>query len=281
MSHPLSVGDFPANPLAKPGYILEFHDEFDGPTLDTAKWLPFYLPHWSSRALSAPRYTLEDGNLVLQITQDQSPWCPEFDGEVRCSSIQTGQFSGAVGSGIGQHKFNPQSLVREAQENVQLYTPQYGYFELRTKGINTGGNLAALWLIGYEDTPDKSAEITMFEIVGVRTGAKRSTIGYGVRQWADPVMKNEFYEEPFPINAAQFHIYAMEWTPTHIDFYLDNQKIRTIHQSPAYPMQFMLNLYEFRYDVPFTGLYDPVAPYPKKFVIDYFRGYQPLKGYNR
>jgi hypothetical protein len=236
-----------------------------------------YLPHWSSRALSAPRYTFEEGNLVLQITQEQEPWCPEFDGEVRCSSIQTGQFSGAVGSGIGQHKFNSHSVVREAQENVKLYTPQYGYFELRAKGIHTGGNLAALWLIGYEDTPEKSAEITMFEIVGSRTNATSSTIGYGVRQWADPTMKNEFYEEPFPIDAARYHIYAIDWTPTHIDFYLDNQKIKTIYQSPAYPMQFMLNLYEFRYDTPFAGHYDPTVPYPKEFVIDYFRAYQPTK----
>lgn len=39
--------DFPANPMAKPGYRLEFHDEFAGASLDTDKWLPFYLPQWS------------------------------------------------------------------------------------------------------------------------------------------------------------------------------------------------------------------------------------------
>jgi hypothetical protein len=48
----LSAGDFPANPLEKPGYTLEFHDEFDGTELDPEKWLPYYLPHWSSWAQS-------------------------------------------------------------------------------------------------------------------------------------------------------------------------------------------------------------------------------------
>ncbi len=274
-----TVGDVPANPIEKSGYILEFQDEFEGTTLDLTKWLPYYLSHWSSRERSAPQYTFENSKLVLQITKEQEPWCPEFDGEVRCSSIQTGAFAGSVGSRIGQHRFNPRCVVREAQANVQLYTPHYGYFELRAKGITTGGNLAALWLIGYEDSPEKSAEITMFEIVGVRAGETASTIGYGVRQWADPAMQNEFYEEPFPINAARFHIYGMEWTPTHIDFYLDNHKIKTIYQSPSYPMQFMLNLYEFRYDTDFTGRYDPTDAYPKRFEIDYLRGYQPIGGY--
>jgi hypothetical protein len=88
------MGDFPANPLEKPGYRLDFHDEFDGSELDPDKWVPYYLPQWSSRALSAPRYRLEDSNLVLEIAQEQPPWCPEFDGKVRCSSIQPECFRG-------------------------------------------------------------------------------------------------------------------------------------------------------------------------------------------
>src|SRR6266498_6168665 len=136
----LSPGDFPANPLEKTGYRLEFSDEFDTPSIDTDKWFPFYFTHWSSRAQSATSYYFEDGNLVLQITKNQQPCCPEFDGEVRCSSIQTGEFSGPVGSKVGQLRFSNACVVREAQTNVQTYTPQYGYFELRAKGVNTSAN---------------------------------------------------------------------------------------------------------------------------------------------
>lgn len=273
------VGDFPPNPLEKAGYRLEFQDEFDGPTLDTNKWVPYYLPHWSSRERTAPHYTFENGCLVLQITKDQQPWCPEFDGEVRCSSIQTGLFAGAVGSSIGQLQFNKDALVREAQTNVRTYTPQYGYFELRAKGLKTSANHAAWWMIGYEDTPEKSGEIAIFELVGANTSATRSNVRYGVHPWADHNLADEFYEDTFSIDTEQFHIYGVEWKPTQIDFYLDNLKIRTINQSPHYPMQFMLGLYEHPFEGAWTGVYDPNAPYPKTFTVDYFRAYQPDAGY--
>ncbi|MBI5931311.1 MAG: glycoside hydrolase family 16 protein [Chloroflexi bacterium] len=275
----LSSGDFPPNPLEKEGYRLEFHDEFDRPTLDTQKWLPYYLPHWSSRECSAPNYTLEHSNLVLQITQNQQPWCPEFDGPVRCSSIQTGTFSGPVGSKVGQHLFNKALVVKEEQANVQTYTPQYGYFELRAKGLNTSANLAALWMIGYEDLPERSGEIAVFELVGNRSGAEKSGVRYGVHPWGDSTLRDEFYEDYFAIDTTRYHIYGVEWTPSHIDHFIDNVKIKTIYQSPHYPMQFMLGIYELPFEDGWAGAYDPTDPYPKNFVIDYFRGYQPNDGY--
>ncbi len=272
-------GDFPANPLEKPGYALEFHDEFDGTALDTGKWLPFYLPHWSTRAQSAARYTLEESQLVLEIAQEQPPWCPEFDGEVRCSSIQTGAFAGAVGSSIGQHRFSDACVVREAQPNVQLYTPQYGYFEIRAKGLATSANHVSLWMIGYEDAPERSGEITVFELLGAQRNTTTSKIRYGLRAWADPSLRDDFYEEAFELDTAQFHVYAVEWTPTHLAFFVDNAQIRTIAQSPDYPMQFMLSIYEHPFAGAWSGAYDPHAPYPKRFTIDYIRAYQPVGGY--
>lgn len=279
MPDKFAPGDFPANPLEKAGYTLEFNDEFEGPCIDTNKWFPFYLPHWSSRARSAPNYYFEDGNLVLLITKDQQPWCPEFDGEVRCSCIQTGEFSGPVGSKSGQLRFNDACVVREAQTNVQKYTPQYGYFELRAKGLNTSANHVALWMIGYEDAPAKSGEIAMFELVGSHRSSTSSGVRFGVHPWSDQNIKDEFYEEFLDIDTAQYHIYGCEWTPTHIDFYIDNICIKTIHQSPKYPMQFMLGIYEHPFEGAWTGVYDPSAPYPKKFTIDYFRAYRPNGGY--
>ena len=74
----------------------------------------------------------------MLITEDQQPWCPEYDGEVRVSSLQTGLFAGPVGSSVGQHRFNPAAVVREAQRNVRLYTPQYGRIELRVADNGRG-----------------------------------------------------------------------------------------------------------------------------------------------
>ena len=80
-------------------YELEFEDRFEGPALDERRWLPYYLPQWSSRELAAARYRFaEGGGLELLIEEDQQPWCPEWDGELHRSSLQTGVFAGPVGS---------------------------------------------------------------------------------------------------------------------------------------------------------------------------------------
>ena len=60
-------------------FELEFEDTFDGTELRRDRWLPSYLPHWSSRARAAARDELRDGLLRLRIDAGQEPWCPEFD----------------------------------------------------------------------------------------------------------------------------------------------------------------------------------------------------------
>jgi len=274
-------GDFPANPPEKSGYSLEFSDEFDKADLDLNKWVPCYLPQWSSCAQSAAQYALADSNLILQIVAGQSPWCPEFDGGVRCSAIQTGVFAGPVGSKLGQSRFSDKLVVREPQRNAQKYTPQFGYFETRVKGLATSGNHVSLWMIGYEEVPEHSAEICLFELVGKEAGTTSSYVRYGLHPWSDPDIREEFYVDEFALDTTQFHIYAVEGTPSHCDFFIDNVKIRTLHQSPQYPMQLMLGIFELPFEGGWNGPYDSAAPYPKTFTVDYVRGYQPIEGYNR
>ena len=50
------------------------------------------------------------------------------------SSLQTGLFAGPLGSTIGQHRFKREAVVPEEQQNVRLYTPQHGPFEVRAEG---------------------------------------------------------------------------------------------------------------------------------------------------
>lgn len=116
--------DFLANPIDKPGYRLEFGDNFQEVSLDTGKWLSFYRPQWSNRNLAAAHYSLPGNCLRLHIEADQPPWCPDYDDVIRVSSWQTGCFSGPVGSAIGQHKFKPDLVVAEAQPTRRYYTPR-------------------------------------------------------------------------------------------------------------------------------------------------------------
>src|SRR5215208_4075652 len=251
-------------------YELEFEDTFEDDALDLEHWLPYYLPHLSSRERSAARYEIAGGCLRLLIEADQEPWCPEFDGEVRVSSLQTGAFAGPVGSGVGQHRFNPVAVVREAQPNVRLYAPQYGRIELRAKANDDPQTMVALWMIGYEDEPERSAEICVCEIFGRDVGADHAFVGVGVHPFGDPRIADDFSRVTVPIDAREFHVYAAEWTRDRVAFFVDGDAVKTVDQSPAYPMQLMLDIYEFAQ----ADADEPATPYPKEFVVDYVRGYR-------
>ena len=119
-------------------------------------------------------------------------------------------------------------------------------------------------MIGFEDTPDRSGEIDLFEIMGASIRSTTSACGVRRAPLVNSMLEDEFYEEFFQIDAAQFHIYAMEWFPTHLDFYIDNQKIKTSSQSPKYPMQFMLSLYELPSKGGAASPNDQDAAYPKR-----------------
>jgi hypothetical protein len=257
------------NRLDRSGYRLEFEDDFDGSALDLTRWVPTYLPQWSSRAASAARYELSDSLLRLRIDVDQPPWNPESDGSLRVSSLQTGVFAGPVGSSIGQHHFAPGLVVREAQDAVRLYTPQYGIIECRAAAIADPANMVALWLIGYEDRPDRSAEVLVFEIFGRDVTATTAVVGMGVHPFGDPSITDDFEPVMLHIDAREMHDYAVQWTPGHVRFFVDEMQVREVAQSPAYPMQLMLNVYEFA-DGP--ELVSPADRYPKEFLVDWVRG---------
>lgn len=247
-------------------YELDFFDDFTDESLDRKKWIPYYLPQWSSRKNSQPRFRIENSNLILEIQSDQQPWCPEFNGSVRVSSVQTGLYSGELNTPQGQHLFSKDCQVREVQVTERTYTPQYGYFEMKAKCTLTEGNVAAFWMIGFEDTPEHSAEICIFELKAENIRQTGSTIGFGIHPFQDPTLADEFFEEEFAIDTSEFNVYAAEWTPTGVTFYINSVKIKTIEQSPQYPMQFMLSIYNV--------LEGKQRQEKMEFIIDYVSGYR-------
>jgi hypothetical protein len=262
--------DFPANNIEKPGYRLEFSDEFESDKLDQTKWFPHMLPHWSTLEDSAARYRLENGSLKLLIEQDQKVWMVNSD---RASNLQTAHYSGTKGSKIGQFGYYPDAVVTANLPIVKNYTPQFGHFETRIKAVPVVGYHIALWMIGF-DAP-QAGEIRVFEIHGGNINLTQSRVDYDILAWNDPALHDECFEDQLNINAAEYHVYAIDWTPTHVDFFVNNMKIRRINQSPQYPMQFMLGVYER----PFEILEHSPNDFPRVCEVDYFRGYQPIRGY--
>jgi hypothetical protein len=241
-----------------------FEDTFEGTELDRTRWLPYYLPQWSSRERAAARFRVGGGALRLLIEDDQEPWCPEFDDGVRVSSLQTGVLSGPVGSPVGQHRFAEGLVVREAQEATRLFTPLYGRIEMRAAACRHPDTMVALWLIGYEETPDQSAEICVCEIFGRDIGDGESIVGVGVHPFGDPGIVDDFSRVTLPIDAAEPHVYTAEWRPDGIDFLVDGEQVKRVRQSPAYPMQLMLGIYGFP-----SG--PPPLPERREFVVDWVR----------
>lgn len=253
-------------------FELEFEDTFEGDSLDPGRWLAWYLPHWSSRSRSAARYATGRG-LSLRIEADQEPWCPEWDGEVRVSSIQTGTFSGPPGSPIGQHRFHPDAVVREEQEDVLLYGPRYGRVELRAQAPRDPQAMVALWMIGYEDEPERSAEICVCEIFGSEIEPGRALVGMGIHPFGDRGLRDTFSKGALAIDATAPHEYAVEWIPGRSSFFVDGKLVKSDDQAPGYPMQLMLGIYEFSHE--------GEGGYPKELSVEYVRGYGYFEGSER
>ncbi|HSK16449.1 MAG TPA: glycoside hydrolase family 16 protein [Gaiellaceae bacterium] len=250
-------------------FELEFEDSFAAGELDRSRWLPYYLPQWSSRGLAAARYEVGGGRLLLRVEADQAPWCPELDGETRVSSLQTGCFAGPVGSAVGQHRFHPDAVVREAQPEVRLYTPLYGRLELRAAATDDPHAMVALWLIGFEDAPERSAEMCVCEIFGKDVEPGRARVGVGVHPFGDPKIADDFEQVEIAADVREPHDYAAEWTPGRVEFSIDDRTVKVVEQAPDYPMQLMLGVYAF--PPPDGG---PGGPYPKEFAVDFVRGYR-------
>jgi Glycosyl hydrolases family 16 len=125
--------------------------------------------------------------------------------------------------------------------------------------------MVALWMIRY-DEPQRSSEICVCEIFGNEIAEGHALVGVGVHPFGDARIVDDFSKVRVAIDARDFHVYAMEWTADAVAFFVDGTRVKMVDQSPDYPMQLMLNIYEF------PG--EPSGPYPKEFVVDYVRGYR-------
>lgn len=260
--------------LDRGGYELELDDAFTGPDLDLGRWLPAYLPQWSSRAASAARYAVGPEGLVLRIDPDQAPWAPEWNGGLRTSSLQTGVRSGPVGSRDGQHPFRPDLVVREAQAPWWGYTPRYGLVELTAAVTDDPDAMCALWMIGTEERPEDSAEICLMEVFGRDVGPDVTRVGMGLHPFGNPAIRDDFAAVPVAIDARAFHTYSVEWRPGVTRWYVDDRLVRVVDQAPDHPMQLMLDIYAFPREEPGGTSAGSGA----RFAVRRVRGWRPVDG---
>ena len=221
-------------------------EHFTGDTLDGSVWLPYYLPHWSSRAASAATYRVRDGELCLSIPPDQPLWCPGVhETPLRVSCVQSAEFSGPVGSPLGGQPFTEGLLVAEEQEDFRGYTPLYGHVEMRARAVITPRSMVAFWMSGIEDTPQHSGEICVMEVFGDAVGVGTAKVGMGLHKFRDPVLIEDFAAVPLPIDVSEFHTYGVDWLPGSLTFTVDGTPVKWVTQSPNYPVQLMIGVFDF------------------------------------
>jgi hypothetical protein len=254
--------------LDRSGYRLVFGEDFAGASLDERRWVPHYLPHWTIPERSAARYDLHPGWTRLRIDVDQPAWRPE-DGELRVSNLQTATFSGPVGSDRGTHRHRPDLLVRTAQPTRRLFTPKEGLVEARLRASPDPTVMLALWLVGVEEGgPEESGEICVAELYGHSIGPGGSTVRTGIKAHHDPQLREDMRDVALDLDATDWHTYSTAWTADATRIYVDDQRILGIDQGIAYPLQLMLDLFEF----PPDGSRDP-AEYPKVGDVAAVRGW--------
>ncbi len=263
--------DVAPNPLEKEGYTLVFNDEFDGEEIDIDKWLPQYLPHATSSAAGClPTYEMKDGILHLMITED-TPFYNEGS-PMKVSSIQTLE-KNQLHPGAGGQFTNVMPY--------ESFATQYGYFEIRCKLPDCGGGgAAAWWMCGAQDDAradgsmsTQTGEIDIIEMLleypNVFDPKVHAWTDEALYEWREQVAMEGTYDD-------SFHIFAMDWTPEGLTFYVDGKELTHTDQSPEYRMCMFLGIYA-TYEEQWSGM--PNDVYPKDFQIDYIRVYKDNNGY--
>jgi hypothetical protein len=224
-----------------------FADDFDAPALDLSVWSPYYLPHWSSRSASAATYRLADSCLTLSIPAEQELWCAgDHQPDLRVSGVQSGNYSGPVGSTVGQQPYRDGLVVREEQDPFWGLIVDGGYVEVRAAADIAPGSMVSLWMVGLEDEPDRCGEICVMEVFGdALVPGESAAVGMGLKTIRDPAVPQDFEGVRLPIDVREFHTYAVEWSAGTATFSVDGTAIRGCQGAPTYPLQLMLAVFDF------------------------------------
>jgi beta-glucanase (GH16 family) len=151
----------------------------------------------------------------------------------------------------------------------------FGRVEVRAKLPQGKGVWPAIWMLGTKGGWPAGGEIDIMEFVGHMPDYVHATVHYqkeGKHQSSGSKLK---VDRPFD----DFHVYAVEWFPDHMDFYFDQTKYHTFAIEQAdngkenpfrKPQYLLINL---AIGGGWGGAIDP-SIFPQKYLIDYVRVYK-------
>ena len=254
-----SLGALPDPPRRAP----DVEDDFvDGPSPDL--WIPHYLPHWTTPERSAARYDMSEAGLRLRIDADQPDWRRE-DAPLRVSNLQTGNFSGELGSRRGTHRHRDDGLVvRTPSPTRLLWAPSTGRVDVTVSATRDRDCMLAAWLVGTEHEDDRAAgEVCLFEIDAAGVG-ETTVARSGVKAHGDPRLTTDVVEVELPFDATEPHTWTAIWGGGRTLIGCEGTVLRDLPMAPDYPLVLMLDLFEIG---------TSQGPYPKTATIHSVRGW--------
>ena len=221
-------------------------DEFDTHNLNRDVWLAHYLPAWSSLDSTKAQYKLSNSCLTLYISTDAQLWCADQHAEpLRVSGMQSGSYSGAVGTTLGQQSFRDGLQVSQEQPRFVGWVAASGKVEIRCRMRLSSRSMAALWLAGFEEKPDESGELCVVEVFGKSIVKNSVEIGMGIKSKNVPRLIDDFVAPRVAIDVSEFHTYSVVWDERSAVFSVDGQVVHTCPQSLSYPLQIMIGVFDF------------------------------------
>lgn len=229
--------------------IAELTDEFDGEKLDAAKWHD-HNPTWKGRQpafFAKHNVTVSDGKLHLTMRKE-----------------------GLKGVPAGYHTFTSAAVQSKAKV-------RYGFFEIRCRPMDSHGS-SAFWF--YAQTPEIWTEIDMFEM-GAGAPKHRHIVHMNVhvfhtlvnpdRHWS----KGGKWTAPFRL-ADGWHVYALEWDPRHLKYYVDGRCVReaaNTHWHQPLTLNFDSETMPKWFGLP------KETDLPSTFSVEYVRSWRKAGGY--
>ena len=233
---------FPEMPARTP----DFTDDFTTTTLREDLWVAEYLPHWTTPERSRARYEMTGpSGIRLLIEENQLDWRAE-DAPLRVSNLQTGVFSGPVGSERGTHRHRPDGLtVRTHTPERLLWAPLAGRVDVTVSASVDEGCMLAAWLVGVESlSPRHSGEICLFEIDSNAIGHCETRARCGLKAHGDDSFATDMDEVVVPLDASKPHTWSVIWGPEGTVIGCEGVVVKRSPSAPNYPMLLMLDLFE-------------------------------------
>ncbi|SEJ33834.1 Beta-glucanase, GH16 family [Deinococcus reticulitermitis] len=203
-------------PNAAPEAEPVWQDEFDGSTLDASKWTP----QIGNGILSGSEYVAGWGNNELEYYTGRPGNVRVENGEL----VITARKENYAGTANGQPANFDWTSAR--LRTAGKFSRTYGRFEIRAKFPTGKGLWPAIWLLPEEPNPygtwAASGEIDIAEGWGSKPTEVAHTIHYG-GVWPNNVYSGTTATYPNGGRMDGWHVYALEWTPGKLQWFVDGQ----------------------------------------------------------